>query len=134
MKKVKVSLSPATDFEKLQTLLEKKFTSLESQIKDVQHNQKISDQKMENSFREIRVSIFTESASIRRDLEKAFRAEIQVGNDELRTDFNSKLDKIYKSLFERISFVADLVTIELGDKIQKHDKRIKKLEQITPAA
>lgn len=136
MKKVKLPTSSQTDFEKLQTFLEKKFTAVENQInnlqknqKELDHNQKISDQKNEDSFREVRLKIFTESASTRRDLEKTFRAEIQVGNNELQKELSSKLDKVYKSLFERITFVADLVTVQLGDKIQTHEKRIKKLEQ-----
>lgn len=121
MKRAKTS--PQTDFEKLYVLLEKKSTSLEKQIKDLDHNQKISNQKNDDSFRELRVRIFTESRSTREELERSFRAEIQVANKELE-----------KSLSQRITYIADLITIQLGNKLQNHEKRIKKLEQIPHAA
>lgn len=37
-------------------------------------------------------------------------------------------------LNKRITRVADLITLNLGDKLQSHEKRIKKIEQIQQAA
>ena len=135
MKKKDSSTKTSTDFEKLQKLLESKFDSLEKQIRDleiqireVEHNQKISDQKNDDSFKDLRFRLMAETSSTRQELEKTLRAEILVANTDLKSEIKNELQKLETRLNKRLTHVADLITIQLGDKIQNHEKRILKLE------
>lgn len=45
-------------------------------------------------------------------------------------ELGNKIDGVENRLNRRIEHVADLITIELDGKLQNHEKRIKKLEQV----
>jgi len=49
-------------------------------------------------------------------------------------ELGNKIDGVENRLNRRIEHVADLITIELGGKLQNHEKRIKRLEHIQQSA
>lgn len=124
MKKKKLSETPKTDLEKIQILLQNKFTMLEEQIEDLAHAQKISGQKNTNQYSDFRLRLIAENAR----LEKNLRAEIQVANQEQELRLVNKLEEMRKDLNSRITHVGDLITSQFGKKLVNHEKRIGKLE------
>lgn len=127
---MKKNNKPLTDFEKLQGLFEAKFAFFEKQMQDVLHNQKISNEKNAEDFNNLRFEIMTEAARIRQEIDSTTRAEIQVAKNELQ----DVLKELEERLSKRLTHVADLITIQLGGKIQNHEKRIKKLERAIQTA
>lgn len=139
MKKITPS-SKQTDFEKLQ----KFFDGIQKEIQELNHNQKISGQKNDNSYKDLTFRIMAEAASTRQKLEESLRAEIQVANTELKnelrtevqgantelkSDLKNMLNQLETRLNKRITNVGDLITIQLSSKIQNHEKKINKLEK-----
>lgn len=62
---------------------------------------------------------------------------MKVDMEKLKVDIGelgNKTDGVENRLDKRIEHVADLITIELGGKLQNHEKRIKKLEHIQQTA
>jgi hypothetical protein len=57
--------------------------------------------------------------------------EIHLANSDLEKNLVNTLENTEKALSTRITTVADLITIELGTKINDHEKRIKHLEHTT---
>ena len=55
---------------------------------------------------------------------------IKVDIEKIREELGETENRLNK----RITKVADLITLNLGDKLQNHQKRIKKLEQIQQSA
>lgn len=55
---------------------------------------------------------------------------MKVDIEKMKEYFESKLTEVGNRLDKRIEYVADLITIELGGKIRKHEKRIQKLEHV----
>jgi len=54
--------------------------------------------------------------------------------EDMKNDLGDKIEGSENRLNKRIQHVADLITIELGGKLQNHEKRIKKLEYIQQIA
>ncbi len=122
MKKKNTSL-PQTDLGKIEKLLQ-----------DLEHNQKVSDQKNADSFSDLRFKIMAESAKIRQEFETTTRAEIQVATSDLGIRLEKELHEVEKRLNRRITDVSDLITIYFGKKIKVLDKRVTHLEHVQQAA
>lgn len=121
--KKKSALLPQADLGKIEKLLQ-----------DLEHNQKLSDQKNADSFKDLRFRILAEATKTRQELEATTRAEIQVANEELKVELLNKLDGLEGRLSKRITNVADLITIYFGKKTKVLDKRVAHLEQMQQAA
>ena len=90
----------------------------------------ISSMKSDLKFMNLRLGNVEHNTGIMKvDIEKLksdlANTENNIGSELL--GFETRLNK-------RISNVADLITIQLGNKIQNHEKRIKKIEQIQQVA
>jgi len=62
---------------------------------------------------------------------------MKVDMEKMKVDMGelgNKIDGVENRLNRRIEHVADLITIELGGKLQNHEKRIKRLEHIQQSA
>lgn len=119
----------------------KDLEKIEKLLQDLEHNQKVSDQKNTDSFKDLRFRILSEATKTRQELEAATRAEIQVANSELEGRLSGKfarientLSEVEKRLNKRITDVGDLITIYFGKKTKVLDKRVAHLEQMQQAA
>lgn len=61
-------------------------------------------------------------------------AIMKVDIEKLRTELDNKLTDIEGRLNKRLTHVADLITVELGGKLQNHEKRIQKIEHVQQTA
>lgn len=59
---------------------------------------------------------------------------MKVDIEKMREEMSEKLVGLETRLNKRITRVADLITINLSDKLQNHEKRIKKLKHIQQTA
>lgn len=118
MKKKSTSL-PQTDLGKIEKLFQ-----------DLEHNQKVSDQKNADSFKELRFRIMAEAVKTRQEFETTTRAEIQVATNDLGIRLEKELREVEKRQNRRITGVSDLITIYFGKKIKVLDKRVAHLEQV----
>ncbi len=141
MKRKQDHQSETKDFKKLEKLLEGKFDLIENQLKAVDRNQRVVDQKNLDAFRELRLELTLKATETRQEFERTLRAELQVTNTELGSrieerfsELNGLLKIIEERINERITNVGDLITVELGKKIQTHAKRITHLERISAIA
>ncbi|OGH12617.1 MAG: hypothetical protein A2857_05040 [Candidatus Levybacteria bacterium RIFCSPHIGHO2_01_FULL_36_15] len=113
--------------------LEKK---LDQHFEEIENQLKVIDQKRYNAERDLRIQITSSSFDTQQRLEKALRAEIQVAVRELEENLESKfttvedkLAKIEKRLNQRITLVGDLITTNMTQKLEDHEKRILRLEK-----
>ena len=61
--------------------------------------------------------------------------KVDIENMKVDTgELGNKIDGVENRLNKRIEHVADLITIELGGKLQNHEKRIRRLEHFQQTA
>lgn len=86
----------------------------------------ISDMKSDLKMVNLRLGVVEHNTEIMKvDIENM---KVDMG------ELGNKIDGVENRLDKRIEHVADLIIIELGGKLQNHEKRIKKLEYIQQAA
>ncbi len=86
--------------------------------------------KTDVKFTKLRLSNVEHNTEIMKvDIEKLKFdiADVKEGLEDKLTGLETRLNK-------RIEHVADLITVELGGKLQNHEKRIKKMENIQQTA
>lgn len=113
--KKKSASPPQTDLNRIEKLLQ-----------DLEHNQKVSDQKNADSFKDLRFRILSEATKTRQELEATTRAEIQVANGELEDRLNGKFAGIENTLSE--------VEKRLNKRIKLLDKRVAHPEHVQQTA
>jgi len=90
----------------------------------------ISSIKTDIKFVKLRLSGVEHNTEIMKvDIEK-----LKFDMENMKEDLGDKIEGSETRLNKRIEHVADLITIELGGKLQNHERRIKKLEHIQQTA
>lgn len=123
-----------TDTSKLEAILTKNFEKIDERFESLERELKVMEQERYNGERGLSVDIKTSSFSTEQKLQKTFRAELQVANNELENRLGTRLKVLEEKLNKRITIVGDLITKYLGNKITDQEKRIKKLEKTIQTA
>ncbi len=64
------------------------------------------------------------------ELMKVDMEKLKVHMENMKEELGDKIESVEDTINKRITHVSDLITIELGGKLQNHEKRIQKLEQV----
>lgn len=115
--------------------------NINTRLNAIENLIKVIDKKNDASFAKLKFEVTGEVLVVRKRLEKSFQSQTLVLLDEIDAKLELFWEKLKGSLGEtekrlnnRITHVGDLITIDTGNRIASHEKRIKKLEKVSQVA